>query len=125
MFLGDFNFYRYADSRNKSRPNFSGMQTFNDCINKQGLLETPLTGCRFTWSNMQKDPLLVQLDWCSTSANWISQYPNTKFTAMERFISDHIPCRIQIGTSIPRSHIFRLENFWTTLPGFLPMVESC
>jgi hypothetical protein len=31
---------------------------FNDIINHLGLLELPLKGRAFTWSNMQKQPLL-------------------------------------------------------------------
>ena len=36
---------------------------FNDIIGHLGLVELPLKGQAFTWSNMQQDPLLEQLDW--------------------------------------------------------------
>jgi hypothetical protein len=35
---------------------------FNDAIAHLSLIELPLKGRKFTWSNMQMDPLLEQLD---------------------------------------------------------------
>ena len=35
---------------------------FNDIIRAQALIELPLKGRSYTWSNMQDDPLLEQLD---------------------------------------------------------------
>ena len=35
---------------------------FNEIISNLGLLEIPLKGRQFTWSNMQDNPLLEQLD---------------------------------------------------------------
>jgi hypothetical protein len=40
--------------------------TLNDAISNLGLQEIPLKGRSYTWSNMQQDPLLEQLDWCFT-----------------------------------------------------------
>jgi len=31
---------------------------------------------------------------------------------LARTTSDHIPCKIQIGTRIPKANIFRFENYW-------------
>ena len=38
--------------------------------------------------------------------------------------SDHIPCKIVIGTAIPKSNIFRFENFWPQHPGFADTVKE-
>jgi len=38
--------------------------------------------------------------------------------------SDHIPCKIVIGTSIPKSNLFRFENFWPEHPGFFDVVKD-
>ena len=43
---------------------------------------------------------------------------------MSKPISDHIPCKIMIGTSIPKSTVFRFENFWPDHPGFLETVQA-
>jgi len=73
---------------------------------------------------MQEDPLLEQLDWCFTSANWISYYPNTLMLPMSKPISDHIPCMVQIDTAIPKAEVFRFENFWVEQPDFLDLVQN-
>lgn len=36
---------------------------FNAMISDLSLVELPLKGRAFTWSNMQRSPLLEQLDW--------------------------------------------------------------
>lgn len=77
LFLGDFNFYMSVEDRNKSRANINDIFIFNDIISFLGLLEIPLKGRRFTWSNMQQSPLLERLDWVFCSASWTLSFPNT------------------------------------------------
>jgi hypothetical protein len=43
---------------------------------------------------------------------------------LAKVTSDHIPCKIVIGTSIPKTNIFRFENLWPEHPGFLESVKS-
>jgi exonuclease III len=52
ILLGDFNFYRSLENRNRSGGNFQDTQIFNDVIDHLGLVELPLKGRAFTWSNM-------------------------------------------------------------------------
>ena len=115
LFLGDFNFYRSLEDRNKPGGNVQDTLTFNDVIGHLGLVELPLKGRAFTWSNMQSDPLLEQLDWFFTSVNWTHAYPNTP---LAKITSDHIPCKIVVSTNIPKTNLFRFENFWPDHPGF-------
>lgn len=124
ILMGDFNFYRYMDNRNKSGGNFHDTQIFNEVIDYLGLVELPLKGRAFTWSNMQSNPLLEQLDWFFTSANWTLDFPNTMVTPMARPTSDHVPCRVSVETKIPKSNVFRFENFWVSHGGFLTTVEQ-
>lgn len=71
MLIGDFNLSRSTQDRNRDGANMNDIITFNEIISELGLQEIPLKGRNFTWSNMQQDPLLQQLDWCFTSTNWI------------------------------------------------------
>jgi hypothetical protein len=66
------------------------MFLFNDIIGHLGLLELPLKGRAYTWSNMQEQPLLEQLDWFFTSANWISVFPNTMVLPLAKSDSYHV-----------------------------------
>jgi hypothetical protein len=83
---------------------------FNEVISNLALQEIPLKGRNYTWSNRHHCPLLEQLDWCFTSANWISDYPNTLLIPLARTTSYHTPCMAQIGTSTPNASTFRFEN---------------
>jgi hypothetical protein len=69
LFLGDFNFYRSVANRNRPGGKIADTLIFNDAIGHLGLIELPIKGRAFTWSNMQSDPLLEQLDWFFTSPN--------------------------------------------------------
>jgi hypothetical protein len=73
---------------------------------------------------MQQDSLLEQLDWCFTSINWISDYPNTLLIPLAKTTSDHVPCMVQISTSIPKAKIFKFENYWVEQLGFMDIVKS-
>ena len=73
---------------------------------------------------MQSDLLLTQLDWFFTSIAWTTVFPNTMVNPLARPTSDHIPCVISIGTNIPKAQIFRFENHWIRMPGFMDVVKT-
>nr|XP_045086367.1 uncharacterized protein LOC120967116 [Aegilops tauschii subsp. strangulata] len=112
------------DNRNLPGGDLNDMFIFNEIIGHLGLLELPIKGRSYTWSNMQDDPLLEQLDWFFTSVDWISDYPMTEVLPLARTASDHVPCMVTIKTSIPKSNIFRFENYWLELEGFMDCVDS-
>jgi hypothetical protein len=123
MFIGD-NFYRSLNDRKEQEGNINDVFVFNEIISNLGLQEIPLKGRKYTWSNMQQEPLLEQIDWSFTSTNWISLYPNTLLLPMAKPTSDHIPCMVQIDTTIPKAGVFRFENFWVEQPDFLDLVKN-
>ena len=124
LIIEDFNFYRYSDSRNRPSANLNDIETFNEVISYLGLIELPIKGRSYTWSNMQADPTLTQLDWFFTSHSWTLKYPNTLVNPLARPTSDHVPCVISIGTDIPKAQIFRFENHWIHMPGFMEVVRT-
>jgi hypothetical protein len=114
---------RSVDNRNKPGADMNVIFIFNEIISYLGLVELPLKGRSFTWYNMQKDPLLVQLDWLFTSYQWTLHFPNTLVHPLAKNASHHVPCVIILSTSIPRAHIFRFENHWIQQPGFFELVD--
>jgi hypothetical protein len=58
ILLGDFNFVRSTENRNREGGNIDDMMKFNEIISKQALVELPLKGRMYTWSSMQEQPLL-------------------------------------------------------------------
>lgn len=124
LLIGDFNFYRSVDNRNKPGGNFNDTLVFNSIISHLGLIELPIKGRSYTWSNMQDTPLLEQIDWFFTSVAWTSQFPSTMVLPLAKITSDHVPCKVQIGTSIPKVNIFRFENFWFHHPGCMEQIAN-
>ena len=116
LLIGDFNFYRSAENRNRPGDNFNDSFIFNNIISHLGLIELPIKGQSYTWSNMQGTSLLEQVDWFFTSVAWTNQYPLTVVLPLARITSDHLPYKIQIDTSIPKANIFRFENYWFSHP---------
>jgi exonuclease III len=111
LIMGDFNYIRKPSDMNKPGGNINEMLQFNEAISHLGLVEIPFKGRKFTWSNMQSDPLLEKLDWVFSSASWTSSFPSTIAYPLVKPTSDHNPCIISIDTKIPRAKIFRFENF--------------
>jgi hypothetical protein len=122
--LGDFNFIRGPEDKNKPGGDINDMILFNDAINRLGLIELPLKGRKFTWSNMQQDPLLEKLDWVFTSASWSISYPSSFFYPMVKPTSNYVPCVIAFESNIPRSPIFRFENYWLHHSSFKSIVQN-
>lgn len=112
LVVGDFNLYRNPDDRNEPGADYVEMLLFNEAISQLGLVELPLKGRRFTWTNKQESPLLERLDWFFTSSSWTLTYPNSSISTLTMETSDHTPCLISISTIIPKGHIFRFENYW-------------
>jgi hypothetical protein len=52
LLVGDFNFIRSQENRNKPGGDIHEMLLFNEIIGHLGLLELPLKGRKYTWSNM-------------------------------------------------------------------------
>jgi hypothetical protein len=88
------------------------MLLFNEAISSLGLNEIVLQGRKFTCTNMQTPPLLEKLDWVFTSSSWNISFPTTSARALDMVPSDHTPYIVSISTVIPKSKVFRFENYW-------------
>lgn len=61
LVVGDFNLYRKPEDRNRDGANIGDMLLFNSAISALGLVEIPLHGRKYTWTNKQQPPLLEDL----------------------------------------------------------------
>jgi hypothetical protein len=100
------------------------MFAFNEAISSLRLVELPLRGCKYTWTNKQQSPLLERLDWFFTSNAWTSVFPDTYASALSRDTSDHTPCVIIAATKVPRPQIFRFENYWLQHDKFMSVMQQ-
>jgi len=110
--LGDFNLIHSPEDRNRPGADVVEILLFNEVISELNLIEIPLHGKKFTWSNKQSPPLLERLDWFFISPSWPSLFPNTLTSSLVIETFYHSPCMINISTSIPKGGIFRFENYW-------------
>ena len=124
LVMGDFNHIRYPHSRSNEGGNINDMLAFNEAISNLALVEIPLKGRNFTWSNMQDQPLLEKLDWCFTSEVWTLNFPHTMAYPLAKTTSEHVPFMVKIGTTIPKSNIFRCENYWLEHSDFHEIVKQ-
>jgi exonuclease III len=124
LIVGDFNLIRRPENRNKEGGNLQEMMAFNETISFLGLVELPLRGCKYTWTNKHQSPLLERLDWFFVSNAWTSSMPNTFASRLTRDISDHTPCIISASTNMPKPSIFRFENYWLEHDEFLDILTQ-
>jgi hypothetical protein len=114
---------RSPANRNKEGGNIQEMLAFNDAISNLRLVELPLRGCKYTWTNKQPNPLLERLDWFFTSNAWTSFLPDTSVKGLARDNSDHTPCVITTSTKVPKPHIFIFENYWLEHAEFMSVLQ--
>ncbi|XP_026383449.1 uncharacterized protein LOC113278945 [Papaver somniferum] len=93
-FVGDVNSVRSDAERNKPGGDLRNMSFLNNFIAEQELIDLPLHGSSYTWSNKHEDPLLCRLD------------------------------RVLICTSFDSNKSsFKIENHWLEHPDFVKLVE--
>lgn len=56
LIVGDFNLLRKPEDRNKPGGDVNEMLLFNEAISSLGLIELPLYGRKYTWTNKQPSP---------------------------------------------------------------------
>lgn len=99
---GDFNVTRFVGERRGPELLLSSMIDFNDLILDLSLIEPPLFGRRFTWSNDQLFLSCVKLDLFLYSPNWEDLFPLSSTRALPRPLSDHIPLILNTNTSMSK-----------------------
>jgi len=80
---------RFPDDKNNEAFHAIEAAWFNSTIHDLALLEIPLLGRQFTWSNHRDNPTLVCLDRVFVNDSWDSLFPNTTLTARTQTTFDH------------------------------------
>ena len=100
------------------------MNRFRSLVSTLGLMDLPLQGRRFTWSNGRDIPTYVRLDRFLMSSEWSASYPNTVQRAVTVTTSDHCPLVCTSQTRFPTANVFRIENAWLRIDQFKDMVRA-
>ncbi|KAL4196362.1 hypothetical protein AMTRI_Chr04g182850 [Amborella trichopoda] len=100
---GNFNVIRWSHEQNSSTSISQGMREFSDFISQNELLDIPLQGSRYTWSNHATNPTLSKLDRFLFSLNWEEHFPRSLAMALPKPISDHYPILLET-LAVKRGH---------------------
>jgi hypothetical protein len=121
---GDFNVVRFPSEKVGSVNFTSTMYDFSDFISGHGLVDIPLSGGLFTWSNNREISSMSHLDRFLFSADWNEGLANIFQKRMVRLNSDHFPVLLDCGSIQRRRRPFRFENMWLTVEGFADLVKA-
>ncbi|XP_026384706.1 uncharacterized protein LOC113280273 [Papaver somniferum] len=98
------------------------MQKFNHFIVEHDLIDLPLKGARYTWSNGQANTVMCRLDRFLISPSFEQHFPFV--TQLARPTSDHIPLLLDISDPSWGPSPFRFEVMWFLENGFLQLLED-
>jgi hypothetical protein len=119
VFGCDFNLIRGRGDKNNSNIDWRLVQLFNDFIANNQLQELKRVGSRFTWSNKQRNHVLVNLDRVLMTPDWGQHFPLCKVASLMRIESDHAPIIMDIGEEeVLRGAHFHFERQWILIPSF-------
>ncbi|CAN0871761.1 LINE-1 retrotransposable element ORF2 protein [Linum grandiflorum] len=124
IIVGDFNMVRAPEeARGWPRPS-AELVLFNDFVADLSLIELPLGGASFTWSNFREVPSLSRIDRVFVTSEWEEHFPGVSLVARTRTCSDHSPLLVlcEVARSIKRP--WRFEFMWLSHEGFGDLVAS-
>jgi endonuclease/exonuclease/phosphatase family metal-dependent hydrolase len=107
---GDFNIVRFPSERSNDSNYSTAMMELSDFIAEQGLVDIPLVGGQFTWSNNQEDEIWSRIDRFLISPSWEDHYPEVVQRRLSRVCSDHFPLMLECGDSRGGKKYFKFEN---------------
>ncbi|XP_030970526.1 uncharacterized protein LOC115990899 [Quercus lobata] len=121
---GDFNVVRFPSERAGATAFTAAMREFSEFISEQGLIDIPLEGGTFTWSNSREVASKARLDRFLFSQDWEDKFPTVCQRRMSRLLSDHFPIVLEGGSFHRGRRPFRFENMWLKDEGFVERVRS-
>ena len=122
---GDFNLIRCNGDRNQGQGEQKLMDLFNGFISEFQLREIFISGSRFTWSNKQKNPIMVKLDRVLASEEWESKFPTCFAWTKARIGSDHCPIILNSGENGQlRPRYFFFEDAWFQGENFYQVIQD-
>jgi exonuclease III len=121
---GDFNLIYQAADKNNANIDRAMMGRFRHFLDNNDLMEIPLLGRKYTWSNERRSPTLVRLDRAFCCGDWESIFPDAVLQSITAGVSDHCPLILGLKVSTTGKRRFHFESFWTKLPGFLDAMKQ-
>ena len=121
---GDFNTILYQSERSRNGRITSAMRRFAQIIDDLGLVDFPLQGGSFTWSEGLNNQSWVRLDRFLATPSWLDQYSRVYQRRLSRPTSDHFPVLLEGGGLRRGPSPFKFENMWLKAEGFKDLIEG-
>jgi len=91
---------RFTEERQGCVGNLNDMDSFNDLICELALIDIPLEGRSFTWSNKRDIPMFAKLDRYLISEAWDDNFPLSTCNALSNTLFDHRPISLHTSSSL-------------------------
>ncbi|WOK94769.1 transposon protein [Canna indica] len=122
---GDFNVTRSDVERKNCVGCATDYSLFSSLIHDGELLDLPIEGKAFTWTNNRQHPSLACLDRVLISFSTSLALPLPGVLGGERRLSDHNALIFQSGlVNVRKQKPFRLENFWLSKDDFKGLIQA-
>lgn len=84
VICGDFNAIFILEDKNSGVPNLADISYAQTLVSDLNLVEPPLVGRKFTWTNGQANPSWIRLDRFLVNLNWLVQFPRVHQVSLPR-----------------------------------------
>ena len=100
------------------------MHAFSDFIVDLGLMDIPLEGGLFTWSNNREVAAKSIIDRFLFSSDWAGHFGLVNLRRLLQLLSNHFPILLDCGCIIGGKRPFRFENMWFKVDGFVDRIKG-
>ncbi|KAG6645351.1 hypothetical protein CIPAW_08G116600 [Carya illinoinensis] len=118
---GDFNITWFPSEQSGVSNMGSAMADFSALLSDLDLMDLPLAGGDFTWSNKR---VWSRLDRFVVSLSWETHFPNLCHKRLPRLCSDQFPILLDCGGLQEGCRYFKFENKWLEVDGFVEKIRS-
>ncbi|WOK93002.1 histone-lysine N-methyltransferase ASHH3-like isoform X1 [Canna indica] len=122
---GYFNITLHNGERRNCVGNPADSRRFSKFLADFGLMDTPLSGSSYTWTNNQTSQGLAKLNRILISNGLSAVFPNLLALTGDRKLSNHSPLLLKMKPTIVKSRWpFRIENNWLLLDHFSNIIKA-
>jgi hypothetical protein len=119
--VGDYNVTRFPSERLCKACLCPAIVEFYDFSFDQGLMDLPLVGGAFTWSNNQS---WSRINRFLVSSEWEAEFLGVSQRSLPRLCLDHFPILLDCGDLHRGSRSFKFENIWLKSERFMDRVKQ-
>lgn len=113
--IGDFNEMLSIHDKEGTRPiQQNRIELFRSFLDRAGLMDFELKGCRFTWTSNPRDGVVTKekIDQVLFNWDWQFQYSHAIALALPSVGLDHSPIVLHTMSKTKTAYAFKFEAFW-------------